>query len=145
MGKSKRKIDRLIDANFNRVREGLRVVEDIARFILDDKKIVNELKSMRSDISLIQKQFSDAVNCRDTAGDVGTSLSSSIEKERSDIKDIIFANMKRVEESSRVLEEAFKLIDDQTSLKFKELRYKAYILEKEIINGAEQTGNLLNE
>ncbi len=145
MGKSKRKIDRLIDANFNRVREGLRVVEDIARFILDDKKIVNELKSMRSDISLIQKQFSDAVNCRDTAGDVGTSLSSSIEKERSDIKDIIFANMKRVEESSRVLEEAFKLIDDQTSLKFKEFRYKAYILEKEIINGAEQTGNLLNE
>lgn len=143
MEKSKRKIDRLIDANFNRVREGLRVVEDIARFILDDKKIVNELKNMRSDISLIQKQFSDTLHCRDTAGDVGTSLNSSIEKERSDIKDIIFANMKRVEESLRVLEEAFKLVDNQSSLKFKELRYKAYILEEEIIEAREQTSKFV--
>ncbi len=142
MEKSKRKIDRLIDANFNRLREGLRVVEDVARFILDDKKIVNELKNMRSDISLIQREFSDSIHYRDTEGDVGTPLNSSIEKKRSNIKDIIFANMKRAEESLRVLEEVFKLVDEQTSLKFKNIRYKAYTLEKEIINSAEQASNL---
>lgn len=142
MEKSKRKIGRLIDANFNRLREGLRVAEDIARFMLDDKNLVNELKNMRSDISLIQKEFSDSIHCRDTEGDVGTPLNSGIEKKRSDIKDIIFANMKRAEESLRVLEEIFKLVDEQTSLKFKNIRYKAYILEKEIINSAEQISNL---
>ncbi len=75
-------------------------------------------------------------------GDVGVSLNSNMEKQRLDIKDIIFANMKRVEESLRVLEEVFKLIDVQTAFVFKRLRYRAYILEKEIIDESERINSL---
>ncbi len=137
------KIKRLIDANFNRTREGLRVIEDIGRFVLDNRNITEKIKTLRSDLAQIEKDF-DFTLSRDTENDVGTSLSSDIEEKRADIFDIFKANIKRVEESLRVLEEAFKTIDIEVSRRLKSMRYETYTIEKEIeagikeINGKKQ-------
>jgi len=131
--KSNAKVKRIADANLNRLREGLRVAEDISRFILDDKEISGKIKNIRSEVSLIQKRYNDFILFRDTKNDVGKTINSNIEKVRNSIEDIVYANLKRIEESLRVLEELFKMINIDDSLQFKKLRYESYILEQDII------------
>ncbi len=133
MEKSNAKVKRIADANLNRLREGLRVAEDISRFILDDKEISGKIKNIRSEVSLIQKRYNDFILFRDTKNDVGKTINSNIEKVRNSIEDIVYANLKRIEESLRVLEELFKMINIDDSLQFKKLRYESYILEQDII------------
>lgn len=41
---------RILDANLNRAREALRVMEDIARFALNDAALSGELKAIRHDL-----------------------------------------------------------------------------------------------
>jgi thiamine-phosphate pyrophosphorylase len=124
------KIDRLIDANLNRLREGLRVLEDIARYIFDDKNLSSSLKDLRHSF---QKVYSiKRVKARDILNDVGKSTTKS-ELKRENLLDLIIANFARVQESSRVLEEIFKLENPSFSTLFKDLRYQAYNLEKEFL------------
>ncbi len=121
------KIERLIDANLNRIREGIRVVEDINRFIYDDKSLSSKLKKMRHSL---QKAYSkDRIKNRDILGDVATSTISS-ELNRTSIDDIIIANFYRIGESARVLEEIFKLNSSELSQYFKNLRYEIYEIER---------------
>ena len=121
------KIWRLIDANLNRLREGLRVVEDINRYIYDDKVITSRLKTLRH--SLQQAYSKDRIKNRDILGDVATNTTKS-ELNRTSIDDIIIANFCRVSESARVLEEAFKIEDVELSQYFKLLRYEIYEIER---------------
>jgi len=120
---------RLIDANLNRLREGIRVVEDIYRYIFNDKDIASQLKTLRhnSRISL----YEELLNSRDIQNDV-LKVSTSSEQTRKDLNSILIANFKRAQESSRVLEEFGKLIDTDTSENFKNIRYTLYHLEKSI-------------
>lgn len=121
---------RLLDANLNRLREGIRVVEDIYRYIFNDKEISSKLKNLRHQSRIdIYKELLDS---RDIQNDV---LKSSIKSEqnRSDLESILIANFKRAQESSRVLEEFGKLIDSEVSENFKNIRYELYHLEKSII------------
>ncbi|SHO81755.1 Thiamin-phosphate pyrophosphorylase [hydrothermal vent metagenome] len=121
------KVWRLIDANLNRLREGLRVVEDINRYIYDDKDITSRLKTLRHSL---QKAYSkDRIKNRDILGDVATKTTKS-ELNRTSIDDIIIANFCRVSESARVLEEAFKIVDIELSQDFKLLRYEIYEIER---------------
>ncbi len=121
---------RLIDANLNRLREGIRVVEDIYRYIFNDKDIASQLKTLRhnSRISL----YEELLDSRDIQNDV-LKVSTSSEQTREDLNSILIANFKRAQESSRVLEEFGKLIDTNTSENFKNIRYTLYHLEKSII------------
>ncbi len=120
---------RLIDANLNRLREGIRVVEDIYRYIFNDKNIASQLKTLRhnSRISL----YEELLDSRDIKNDV-LKISTSSEQTRADLNSILIANFKRAQESSRVLEEFGKLIDTDTSENFKNIRYTLYHLEKSI-------------
>jgi phosphoribosylaminoimidazole-succinocarboxamide synthase len=121
---------RVIDANINRYKEGIRVVEDIYRYIYNDKNISSTLKSLRhTELPISQKEL---LQHRDSINDV-LKTSTKSEQNREDLESIIIANLKRAEESARVLEETFKLINIETSEKFKSNRYKLYNLEKEII------------
>lgn len=131
------KIERMVDANLNRAREGLRVLEDIARFILDNEELTKRIKSLRAEIGTIEKGNKFVLK-RDTENDVGVKLSSKIEQERTSVLDIFNANMKRVQESLRVLEEAFKLIDISNAKKFKSIRYETYKIEKAMISRLEE-------
>lgn len=120
---------RLIDANLNRLKEGVRVVEDICRFILDDSELTKSLKEIRhcAKISILL----DALTHRDIIGDCSKSTTKS-ESSRADINSIIIANFKRAQESSRVLEELLKLYNRAEADNFKTIRYRLYDVEKKL-------------
>jgi thiamine-phosphate pyrophosphorylase len=118
---------RVIDANLNRLREGIRVIEDIARYSQNNKVIATQLKSLRHQSRIDNLQ--QLLNSRDSVNDVLRPTISS-EMNRSDLKSIIIANYKRAQESSRVLEEMYKIIEPSISETFKTLRYELYSLEK---------------
>ncbi|RUM57971.1 MAG: thiamine-phosphate pyrophosphorylase [Nautilia sp.] len=121
---------RVIDANINRYREGIRVVEDIYRYVYNDKNISSSLKNLRHiKLPITQKELIDK---RDSINDV-LKTSTKSEQKRENLESIIIANLKRAQESARVLEEIFKLIDIKTSENFKENRYQLYNLEKKIL------------
>ena len=128
---------RIIDANLNRSREGLRVCEDIARFALNSKPITTELKSVRHRISDIVKDHARELNMlsgsRDSDSDVLRHSRFAAEMKRRGLPDIFAANIERVKESLRVLEELFKLIDVKSSSKFCSLRFKVYSTEKKAL------------
>ena len=121
---------RVIDANLNRLKEGIRVVEDIMRYRDNNKKLSLKLKQLRHDAKVELTQ--ELLSHRDSINDV---LRPTIKSElnRTDVESIIVANFKRAEESSRVLEELFKLHSAEYSEKFKQIRYELYSLEKEVV------------
>lgn len=121
---------RLLDANLNRLREGIRVVEDIFRYIYNDKETSSKLKSIRH-LSRLEP-FDELLDSRDIIGDVLKETTKS-ELNRSDLKSILISNFKRAEESSRVLEEFTKLTSPSDSSNFKNIRYELYDLEKKIL------------
>ena len=117
---------RLIDANLNRLREGIRVVEDIFRYVYNDKQTAIKLKELRH-LSRLEN-YIELLETRDVKNDV---LRASIKSEqnRTDLYSILIANFKRAQESSRVLEEFCKLISIEESENFKYIRYELYNLE----------------
>ena len=123
-------IYRVIDANLNRLKEGIRVVEDIMRYRDNNKELSSQLKSLRHKARINETKA--LLQNRDSINDV-LRASTKSEQKRSDILSILTANFKRAEESARVLEEIFKLEDIKQSENFKAIRYELYNLEKEII------------
>lgn len=117
---------RLIDANLNRLREGIRVVEDIFRYVYNDKETSTKLKKLRHLSRL--NNYIQLLETRDVQNDV---LRESIKSEqnRDNLFSILIANFKRAQESSRVLEEFCKLISIEDSENFKYIRYELYNLE----------------
>lgn len=130
-----KKILRIIDVNLNRAGEGLRVCEEVMRFILNDAYSTKRLKEIRHAIRKIvtASGIDPSLLCehRNVKEDVGTGFSRLEEKK--DWQSIFFANMQRTKESLRVLEEFLRLIDAKAAKGFKELRFKVYGLEKKII------------
>lgn len=122
---------RVIDANLNRLKEGVRVVEDIARYLHNDKELASKLKTIRH--QAIIGEYVLLLESRDSINDV---LRTTIKSEmnRSNLQDIIIANYKRAQESARVLEELFKIEKPEYSETFKTIRYNLYTLEKESIS-----------
>jgi len=129
-------IYRIVDANINRAKEGLRVAEEITRFVLSDKRLTTYIKNFRHCFqgvvdSLVNRK-EELLFSRQSNKDVGQYIYAQ-ELKRKDTKDIFFANIQRVKESLRVLEEFSKLINKKKTLEFKALRYSAYALEKKIV------------
>lgn len=121
---------RVIDANLNRLKEGIRVVEDIMRYRDNNKELSSQLKNLRHLAKV--DDIRSLLTHRDSINDVLRPTTQS-ELNRTDINSILIANFKRAEESARVLEELFKLSDAKQSENFKSIRYTLYNLEKEII------------
>lgn len=122
-------ISRIIDVNTNRAVEGLRVMEEVVRFVLEDKKLTHELKQLRSSL---RKISGNLIQQRKISSDVGRDLYTKSEAKRATILDIFTANAKRVQEALRVLEEFSKLIKPSAGKSIKGLRFKVYELEKTI-------------
>jgi len=122
---------RVIDANYNRAKEGLRVCEDVCRFVRNDKKATARFKKLRHDLTCAVAVFglNDMVASRDILRDVGRKTIAA-ESRRSSIEDVFYANMQRVKESLRVLEEFFKLKNAAMAADLKRLRYTVYDIEK---------------
>lgn len=126
---------RIIDANRNRVSEGLRLLEDVARFLLNDANLTQQLKSMRHAItSSLSRVSMELLSERDADGDVGTGVEIG---QRQDIPSLITANARRAEEGLRVIEELAKLPELSpilSSQNFQETRFQLYILEQELMS-----------
>ncbi|MBM3119276.1 MAG: thiamine phosphate synthase [Chloroflexi bacterium] len=125
---------RIIDANCNRMGEGLRFLEDIARFLLNDVDLTQQLKTMRHNLVESLSKFSVAcLSERNSKSDVGINIELASQKQ--DLPALITANAKRVEEALRVIEELAKLPDLSSGLRsknFEQARFNLYTLEREL-------------
>jgi thiamine-phosphate pyrophosphorylase len=129
---------RVLDANFNRAREALRVVEDYCRFVLDDAFLSGELKRTRHDLcaALETVPLGRRLESRETLRDVGTALSTAREETRRSPLEVAQVNFQRSQEALRSLEEFGKLHSPDLGRLFEGLRYRVYTLERAIILGA---------
>ena len=125
---------RMIDANFNRAREGLRVLEDLARFEAQDAGLAREGKELRHALTAAVEGLGfsglERVASRDTPGDVGTTISTEAEKSRASLDAVAAAAAARVSEALRVIEELAKTREQGGT--FEGLRYRVYTLEREL-------------
>jgi thiamine-phosphate pyrophosphorylase len=124
---------RLIDANANRAREGLRVTEDFARFVLDDRDLSAGLKEIRHGLAtVLGPMLGEAILHRDTPGDVGTANKTQAEQRREDVADVVTAAGKRLGEALRAIEEYLKTISPADAGRIEQLRYRFYTIEQRL-------------
>ena len=104
---------RIIDANFNRAREALRVMEEYCRFGLNHSGLAGKAKQCRHRLcEAISKLDSVKLICsRDVAGDVGRELKVEGQLSRQSIEDCFTAAAKRASEALRTLAESIQTID----------------------------------
>jgi thiamine-phosphate pyrophosphorylase len=129
---------RILDAAANRAREALRVVEDYCRFVLDDAFLSGELKRLRHELAAALGELPSGLllQARDTLGDVGTALATEAEYDRASLAAVVEANLKRLQEALRSLEEYGKLRSGALGRALEGLRYRAYTLERALVLGA---------
>lgn len=121
---------RILDANLDRAREGLRIVEEWCRFGLDNVQLTEECKHLRQELA--QWHTAALRAARDTPGDAGTDLTHPNEATRSNIQQVLQANLCRVEEALRVLEEYGKVYDPAMGAACKQMRYRVYTLDSRL-------------
>ncbi len=126
---------RILDAAANRAREGLRVVEDYTRFVLDDAHLSRLLKEIRHELAAALEPLGSQTwhALRDTPGDVGTAVSTPEESQRKSESDVVRASLKRLCEALRSLEEYGKMTDVPAACAIEALRYRCYTVEKSIL------------
>lgn len=137
-------IYRILDANINRAKEGLRVCEEVTRFILNSRGLTARLKNIRHKIDSLLRHLpakESLITKRRSSTDVGKGNYAS-ELNRKSYRDIFSANIQRAEESLRVLEEFTKLSDTRIAAGFKKIRYDIYETEKKIIKRLVSIRNL---
>jgi thiamine-phosphate pyrophosphorylase len=127
---------RIVDANLNRSAEGLRVLEDVARFILDDADLSRRLRTVRHRLTRAGSSLGTALlSERDSEHDAGRENLPG--KSYPDLISLVEANASRVEESLRVLEELARLDELSATLDaaaFEQARFTLYPVEKEMVS-----------
>lgn len=151
---------RIIDANLNRAREALRVMEEYARFGLDDAALSKAIKETRHGLVQAVAEFEEQlagcedrtaaedsarakargsderndllVRSRDIVGDVGCHVGTPSEYERADAVHVALAAAKRLSEALRAIEEYSKTIDPSYAAKVEKIRYEGYELERRL-------------
>lgn len=129
-------IHRILDANANRAREALRVMEEAARFLLSDARLTAKLKLLRHDLAAALQVLPALELHRDAAGDVGAKAPTRSELDRGSPCDVAVAAGKRLSEALRAMEEYAKLLpppQSQLAAGAKSLRFRGYVLEQELL------------
>ena len=134
-------IYRILDANLDRAREGLRIIEEWCRFGLNNQVMTEECKNMRQELA--SWHTDELRKSRNTPDDPGTELSHPQEEERATVEDLLQANLCRVQEALRVLEEYGKLYNPDLGITMKNIRYQVYTLESNLL--AQRRQQLLQE
>lgn len=131
-------IGRILDASASRAREGLRVVENYVRFVLDDPGLTRRLKEVRHRLAEALRGFDPEMllASRDVSGDVGTHIMTASEMARESPRAVLTANFKRTAEALRTLEEYGKMYNEWVAGRFEVLRYDVYTLEKLVLTAA---------
>ena len=127
-----KRIAQIIDANLDRAREGLRVLEDWARFGLGHQDFVIKIKNFRQ---LLGKNHLEIYKrYRNNIEDRCKGLSHIEQIKRKDPNEIISSNSARVQEALRVIEEFSRGHNIHLSEIASEIRYEIYTLEIELLN-----------
>ncbi len=121
---------RIVDAAANRATEGLRTVEDYARFVLEDRFLTESLKGLRHDLQGVLAMLSsmERFASRAVTSDCGVSISTPTELQRADVQAVVQAAAGRVQESLRSIEEYGKTLSGFGSAQIESIRYRAYTL-----------------
>ena len=122
---------RIIDANLDRAREGLRVLEEWCRFGINNEQATAQIKHLRQAIG--SWHSNDIRAARDTPGDLGTQLTHPQEATRTDITQVLQVNFARTQEALRVLEEYGKLYSAEMASECKQMRYQLYTLDSQVL------------
>jgi thiamine-phosphate pyrophosphorylase len=129
---------RIIDANLNRIGEGLRFLEDIARLLLNDAALTQQLKTMRHELVKSDWSFNkQLIQARNSEGDIGINIEAPEQERQRELPLTIVANSRRVQESLRTVEELAKLPDITPKLnpeKFKQARFNLYSIERNLLS-----------
>jgi thiamine-phosphate pyrophosphorylase len=130
-----RAVYRIIDANFNRAREALRVIEDFCRFSLNSAPLTTCAKQLRHELSAAIGKLDAAqlIAARDSLGDVGVGTTVDNQFRRNDLRDCFTAGCKRLTESLRTLAEMTQTLNPEVAQTIEKLRFSAYTLEKDIV------------
>lgn len=126
---------RTLDANINRLREGLRVIEDILRYEYNAENFIKDIKTLRHKLAKVDKPtFIKRIKYRDSVNDEGYNNKGENESVRENTLDLLRANFLRAQEASRVLEEVLKkeFVENNYSELLKEIRYSLYEIEKRV-------------
>ncbi len=125
---------RIIDANFNRAREAIRVIEDFCRFVLNCRPLAARAKQLRHDLSALIAKLDPQklITSRDTLADVGTTTTVTGALKRTDLTGALTAAARRLTEALRVLAETIQPIDSDTAGRVEQIRYHVYTLEKDV-------------
>jgi thiamine-phosphate pyrophosphorylase len=125
---------RVVDANANRAREALRVLDDYCRFVLNDAITTEEIKSLRHRLAELLARIPSAVldESRDTSADIGTVIATAGEMVRGSPAEVARVNFKRLQEALRSLEEYGKLLSADLASGLEAIRYRAYTVEKAV-------------
>jgi thiamine-phosphate pyrophosphorylase len=129
---------RIIDANLNRLAEGLRVLEEVTRMVLDDAALTEQLKTLRHELIRGDLLFNTTLlRSRNSANDVGSALEVAGQNRQEDLVSLVVSNSRRAQESLRVLEEISKLPEITSILEsnqYKQARFELYTLEQKIVD-----------
>jgi len=129
---------RIIDANLNRIGEGLRLLEDLARLLLNDAVLSQQLKTMRHGLVTGDWSFNQQLlQSRDSEGDVGINIETPEQAEPRELPIVVVANARRVQEALRTLEELAKIPATTSKLdseKFKQARFNLYTIERLLLS-----------
>jgi thiamine-phosphate pyrophosphorylase len=127
-------IYRVLDANLNRAREGLRVIEEYVRFVRDDGRGAAILKRWRHELRRIVDRLDPErlLSARSAAGDVGKDLVSPSNSAKQDPASIATASFKRLQESLRVIEEYSAAVDPVVNRSAGTMRFEVYEFEKKL-------------
>lgn len=126
---------RILDANFNRLREALRVIEETERFERERPETAKALKAIRDTVRKAVECLPQAelLAARESDADLGRSSEGEGEMARTDVTGILTANFKRAQEAARVLEEYGKLVSTELPQLAKSIRFSLYSLEKDVL------------
>ena len=126
------RIYQIIDANLDRAREGLRVLEDWARFGLGKEKYVEKIKNFRQ---ILGKNHLEVYKqSRNHIKDKCKGLTHQEQFNRITCEQIISSNSARVQEALRVIEEFSRLQNHELSKIASEIRYEIYNIEIELLS-----------
>ena len=129
---------RIIDANLNRIGEGLRLLEDIARLLLNDAALTQQLKTMRHELVKGDWSFNkQLLQARNSEADIGINIEAPEQEKQRELLLMVVANSRRVQESLRTVEELAKIPDITPKLnpeKFKQARFNLYSIERNLLS-----------
>jgi thiamine-phosphate pyrophosphorylase len=125
---------RILDANLNRAREGLRVIEEYLRFVREDPRGSWKLKQWRHGLREIVETLGPQtlLAARAAESDVGRDFTSPSNASKNDPLAITAAGFKRLEEALRVIEEYSAAINASVNVLAGKMRFEVYQYEKEL-------------